>query len=81
MNVYGSYAIAPAGTDENTFIDALKIGVNRLGDSAQDVKNGLNQGVYGFVSDSDGNQVLINAATQRRVVGKDGRPVVIEVGK
>ncbi|WP_308563643.1 hypothetical protein [uncultured Klebsiella sp.] len=81
VNVYGSYAIAPAGTDENTFIDALKIGVNRLGDSAQDVKNGLSQGVYGFVSDSDGNQVLINAATQRRVVGKDGRPVVIEVGK
>lgn len=81
VNVYGSYAIAPAGTDENTFIDALKIGVNRLGDSAQDVKNGLNQGVYGFVSDSDGNQVLINAATQRRVVGKDGRPIVIEVDK
>lgn len=81
VNIYGSYAIAPAGTDENTFIDALKIGVNRLGDSAQDVKNGLNQGVYGFVTDSDGNQVLINAATQRRVVGKDGRPVVIEVGK
>ncbi|MGP2048499.1 hypothetical protein ACSGR7_009320 [Klebsiella aerogenes] len=81
VNVYGSYAIAPAGTDENTFIDALKIGVNRLGDSAQDVKNGLNQGVYGFVSDSDGNQVLINAATQRRVVGKDRRPIVIEVDK
>ncbi|EPY7158636.1 hypothetical protein ACXEII_002452 [Klebsiella quasipneumoniae] len=81
VNIYGSVAVAPAGTDENTFIDALKIGVNRLGDSAQDVKNGLSQGVYGFVSDSDGNQVLINAATQRRVVGKDGRPVVIEVGK
>ncbi|OMP96496.1 hypothetical protein [Raoultella terrigena] len=81
VNIYGSVAVAPAGADENTFIDALKIGVNRLGDSAQDVKNGLSQGVYGFVSDSDGNQVLINAATQRRVVGKDGRPVVIEVGK
>ncbi|MCQ0806285.1 hypothetical protein L1C77_08245 [Klebsiella pneumoniae] len=81
VNIYGSVAVVPAGADENTFIDALKIGVNRLGDSAQDVKNGLSQGVYGFVSDSDGNQVLINAATQRRVVGKDGRPVVIEVGK
>ncbi|EAM9548604.1 hypothetical protein DXI67_25785 [Salmonella enterica] len=81
VNVYGSYVIAPAGTDENTFIDALKIGVNRLGDSAQDVKNGLSQGVYGFVPDSEGNQVLINAATQRRVVGKDGHPVVIEVDK
>ncbi|EKO1546327.1 hypothetical protein PZG61_004937, partial [Salmonella enterica] len=55
--------------------------VNRLGDSAQDVKNGLSQGVYGFVPDSEGNQVLINAATQRRVVGKDGHPVVIEVDK
>lgn len=81
VNIYGSVAVAPAGTDENTFIDALKIGVNRLGESAQDVKNGLSQGLYGFVSDSDGNQVLINAATQRQVVGKDGRPVVIGVDK
>ncbi|HIG9580635.1 TPA: hypothetical protein ACYEKW_002002 [Escherichia coli] len=81
VNIYGSVAVTPAGTDENTFIDALKIGVNRLGDSAQDVKNGLSQGVYGFVPDSDGNQVLINAATQRRVVGKDGKPVVIGVAK
>ncbi|EGO7251795.1 hypothetical protein IU821_003422 [Salmonella enterica] len=81
VNIYGSVAVAPAGADENTFIDALKTGVNRLGDSAQDVKNGLSQGVYGFVSDSDGNQVLINAATQRRVVGKDGKPIVIGVTK
>ena len=81
VNIYGSLAVAPAGGDENAFIDTLKAGVNRLGDNAQSVKNGLSQGVYGFVSDSDGNQVLINAATQRRVVGKDGRPIVIEVDK
>lgn len=81
VNIFGSVAIAPAGGNENTFIDALKTGVNRLGADTQSVKNGLNQGVYGFVSDSDGNQVLINAATQRRVVGNDGRPIVIEVNK
>ncbi|HHT1412766.1 TPA: hypothetical protein ACTYDK_005637 [Klebsiella michiganensis] len=81
VNIYGSLAVAPAGGDENAFIDTLKAGVNRLGDNAQSVKNGLSQGVYGFVSDSDGNQVLINAATQRRVVGKDGGPIVIEVDK
>lgn len=81
VNIFGSVAISPAGGNENAFIDALKTGVNRLGGDAQSVKNGLNQGVYGFVSDSDGNQVLINAATQRRVVGNDGRPIVIEVNK
>lgn len=81
VNIFGSVAIAPAGGNENTFIDALKTGVNRLGADTQSVRNGLNRGVYGFVSDSDGNQVLINAATQRRVVGNDGRPIVIEVNK
>ncbi|WP_195904625.1 hypothetical protein, partial [Serratia marcescens] len=81
VNIYGSYAVAPAGSDENAFIDTLKVGVNRLGPDAQNIKNGLSQGVYGFVADSDGNQMLINAASQRRVVGDDGRPIVIEVSK
>lgn len=81
MNIYGSYTVAPAGSDENAFIDTLKVGVNRLGPAAQNIKNGLSQGVYGFVADSDGNQMLINAASQRRVVGDDGRPIVIEVSK
>lgn len=81
VNIYGSYTVAPAGSDENAFIDTLKVGVNRLGPAAQNIKNGLSQGVYGFVADSDGNQMLINAASQRRVVGDDGRPIVIEVSK
>ncbi|MGQ6496414.1 hypothetical protein ACUNE2_01990 [Serratia sp. IR-2025] len=81
VNIYGSYAVAPAGSDENAFIDTLKVGVNRLGPNSQNVKNGLSQGIYGFVADSDGNQMLINAASQRRVVGDDGRPIVIEVSK
>ncbi|WP_372451310.1 hypothetical protein [Cedecea davisae] len=81
VNIYGSMAVAPAGGDENAFIDTLKTGVNRLGPDSQNVKNGLSQGVYGFVPDADGNQVLINASTQRRVVDNSGRPIVIGVNK
>lgn len=81
INVYGSMAIAPAGSNENTFMDTLKTGIKRLGPDAQNVKNGLSQGVYGFVPDADGNQMLINASTQRRVVDSAGRPIVIGVNK
>ncbi|HHS9846834.1 TPA: hypothetical protein ACTW7F_002013 [Klebsiella michiganensis] len=81
VNVYGSVAIAPAGGNDNAFIDTLKAGVNRLGGDVQKVKNGLNQGIFGFVSDSEGNQVLIVAASGQRAIGEDGRPIVIEVNK
>lgn len=78
----GSAAIiAPPGISENTFKDSINNGIKRLGEYAQSVNNGLRNGTYTFTPDVDGNQVLINAASQRKVVGSDGRPVVIEVSK
>ncbi len=81
VKIFGSSVIAPPGGNENAFKDAITVGINRLGDEAQKVKNGLGQGVYGLSPDAEGNQVVISAATRRAVVGNDGRYIVIKVNK
>lgn len=81
VKVSGARLIAPAGADANAFRDAVSSGINQLGSYAQSVRNGLGNGTYQLTPDVDGNQVLINAATNRRVIGDNGRPVVIGVNK
>ncbi|ECQ9844029.1 hypothetical protein F0652_04190 [Salmonella enterica] len=81
IKIYGSTVIVPPGDNENTFKDSITAGINRLGSEAQNVKNGLGQGIYSLSPDSYGNQVVISAATRRAVVGSDGRYIVIKVNK
>lgn len=73
--------IVPPGHNENGYKDNINIGINQLGEFSQSVRNGLNNGTYTLAPDVDGNQVLITVASQRRVIGNDGRPVVFEVSK
>lgn len=73
--------IVPPGSNENAYKDNINTGINKLGEFSQSVRNGLNNGTYTLAPDVDGNQVLIASASQRRVIGNDGRPVVFEVSK
>lgn len=77
--VSGSTVIVPPNTDENTFIDKMNQGIDGLGAMSLSVRNHLDAGTYNFVPDASGNQMLINSKTMRRVVGEDGRPIVIGV--
>ncbi|WP_426607438.1 hypothetical protein [Pantoea anthophila] len=81
VKVSGATVIAPPGTDANAFRDTINSGISQLGNYAQSVRNGLSNGTYALAPDVDGNQTLINAASQRRVIGDDGKPVVIKVSK
>lgn len=81
VKVSGATVIAPPGTDSNAFRDTINSGISQLGGYAQSVRNGLNNGTYALAPDVEGNQTLINAASQRRVIGDDGKPVVIKVSK
>lgn len=81
VKVSGAMVIAPPGTDANAYRDTINSGISQLGSYAQSVRNGLSQGTYALAPDIDGNQTLINSASQRRVIGEDGKPVVIKVSK
>ncbi|KAA5932321.1 MULTISPECIES: hypothetical protein [unclassified Pantoea] len=81
VKVSGVTVIAPPGTDANAFRDTINSGISQLGSYSQSVRNGLSNGTYALAPDVDGNQTLINAASQRRVIGDDGKPVVIKVSK
>ncbi|MDU6441339.1 MAG: hypothetical protein E6559_15790, partial [Pantoea sp.] len=65
----------------NAYRDTINSGIKQLGSYAQSVRNGLSNGTYALAPDIDGNQTLINSSSQRRVIGDDGKPVVIKVSK
>ncbi|MDU5835941.1 MAG: hypothetical protein E6Z53_02590 [Pantoea sp.] len=81
VKVSGATVIAPPGTDANAYRDTINSGIKQLGSYAQSVRNGLSNGTYALAPDIDGNQTLINSSSQRRVIGDDGKPVVIKVSK
>lgn len=81
IKVSGASVVAPPGANVNAFKDSVTAGINSLGSMADSVRNGLSNGTYSLVPDVNGNQMLIAAASQRKVVGSNGKPVVIEVSQ
>ncbi|MBV4365924.1 hypothetical protein [Erwinia phyllosphaerae] len=81
LKIGSASIIAPPGTDANAYKDNINSGIKALGEYSQSVSNGLRNGTYTFTPDVNGNQILINSASQRKVIGDNGRPVVIEVSK
>ncbi|GAA0494719.1 hypothetical protein [Tatumella punctata] len=81
VKISGASVIAPPGTNVNSYKDSISTGINGLGSMSDSVRNGLSNGTYSLVPDINGNQMLISAASQRKVIGQNGKPVVIEVSQ
>lgn len=81
VKVSGASVVAPPGANVSAFKDSIATGISGLGGMADSVRNGLSNGTYSLVPDINGNQMLIASASQRKVVGANGKPIVIEVSQ
>lgn len=80
VTVAGAKLIVPATIKPEVFADTINTQLNRLGDTGQMIRNNMGRGTYTFVSDASDNQVLINVATNRKVL-VNGQPLTIQVNK